>query len=79
LAKKLVLAAVAVLAITTGALAVSVGELVKNCGDDSKAYCEGVGYGDAMTECLVQHRAELQLQCKLIVDRIEGGEKVSLF
>jgi len=32
-----------------------------------------------MTECLAQHRAELQPQCKLIVDRVKGGEKVSLF
>jgi len=79
LVKKLVLTAVALLAISTGALAVSVGELVKNCGDDSKAHCEGVGYGDAMTECLAQHSAELQPQCKIIVDRVKGGEKVSLF
>lgn len=76
---KLVLATIAVAAFTTGALAVSVGEIANKCGEDAKAFCKGVGYGDAMTECLATHRTELQPQCKLIVDRIQGGERVSLF
>ncbi len=73
------LAALALAALTTSALAVSVGELAGKCGDDSKKYCEGVGYGDAMTECLLKHRADLQPACRDIVDRIAAGEGVSLF
>jgi hypothetical protein len=77
--KRLILAAISVLALTSGALAVSVGEIAGKCGDDAKAYCEGVGYGDAMTQCLAKHRKELKPECKIIVERIEGGERVSLF
>ncbi len=60
-------------------MAVSVGELVAKCGDDAKAYCDGVGYGDAMTECLAKQRSKLSGECKVIVDRVKAGEKVSLF
>jgi len=66
-------------AMATGALAVSVGEIARKCGDDAKAYCDGVGYGDPMTECLAEHRSKLAPQCKVIVDRIRNGENVSLF
>ena len=67
------------LAFSTQALAVSVWDLSNICGKDAKAYCDGVGYGDAMTECLNTHRAKLSPQCKAIVDRVVGGEKVRLF
>lgn len=76
--RKFVLAAVAVM-FASSAGAVSVMEIAGKCGDDAKVYCEGVGYGDAMTECLAQHRTKLQPACKVIVERIENGEKVSLF
>ena len=77
--KKWALTALVLAALTTGAMAVSVGELIGKCGDDAKAYCDGVGYGDAMTECLVTHRAKLKAECKVIVDRVKDGEKVTLF
>lgn len=77
--KKLTVTAILLAALTTGAMAVSVLELSGKCGDDAKTYCDGVGYGDAMTECLDQHRSKLQAECRVIVDRIKGGEKVSLF
>lgn len=61
------------------ALAVSVGELIKTCGDDGKAYCEGVGYGDPMQQCLDKNYEKLTPQCKGVMDRIREGERVSLF
>jgi hypothetical protein len=67
------------LALSTQALAVSVWQLSDLCGKDAKAYCDGVGYGDAMTECLNTHKAKISPQCRALVDRINGGEKVSLF
>lgn len=77
--KKLAVSVALLAAMTTGAMAVSVGELIGKCGDDAKAYCEGVGYGDAMTECLVSHRDKLTAECKVIVDRVKDGETVTLF
>ena len=77
--KKLAVSVALLAALTTGAIAVSVGELVGKCGDDAKAYCEGVGYGDAMTECLVSHSSKLKPECKVIVDRVKDGENVTLF
>lgn len=77
--KKLIAVSIAICTMTSGAMAVSVGELISKCGDDAKVYCDGVGYGDAMTQCLVKHRAKLQDQCKLVVDRIKDGERVTLF
>lgn len=66
-------------ALTTGALAVSVGELVAKCGDDAKVYCDGVGYGAAMTECLAKQRSKLTANCRVVVDRVKAGEEVTLF
>ena len=72
-------AATAVLVLTSTASAVSLSEIISKCGDDSKAYCQGVGYGDPMQACLEKHYAKLSPSCKTVVDRIKGGEKVSLF
>ena len=77
--KRFVWAAVVVMAFVSGAAAVSVMEVAGICGDDAKAHCEGVGYGNAMTQCLAKHKKQLHPACKAIVERIENGEKVSLF
>ena len=77
--KRMVIGLVAALALTGAANAVSVWELQGKCGDDAKAYCAGVGYGDAMQDCLNKHKKQLSAECKVLVDRINGGEKVSLF
>ena len=61
------------------AVGMSVMEVAGKCGDDSKIYCADVGYGDAMTQCLAKHYAKLKPDCKTVIDRIKGGEKVSLF
>ena len=60
-------------------MAVSVWELSRVCGDDAKAYCEGVGYGDAMQDCLDKNYRSLSDGCRSIMDRIRDGEGVSLF
>ncbi len=65
--------------LTTSALAISVMEVASKCGDDAKAYCNGVGYGDAMTQCLLAHHATLHPDCRSVVDRIKNGERVTLF
>ena len=77
--RKALLAAAICAAFTTQAMAVSVGEIIRLCGEDSKAYCKGVGYGDPMQACLDGQYEKLAAQCKVVVDRIRGGEKVSLF
>lgn len=76
---KLIITAAMLAAMTTGALAVSVGEIVSKCGADSDVYCKGVGYGDPMQDCLDANYAKLSADCKIIVDRLREGEKVSLF
>ena len=71
--------AVAALLLTTGAAnAVSIWELSDKCGDDAKLYCEGVGYGDAMQDCLQESYVKLVPQCKAVMDRINDGEPVTL-
>ena len=72
--------AAALVALGAGsAPAVSLMDVIGKCGDDAKAYCQGVGYGDPMTACLAKNKAKLKPECKVIVARIEGGDKVSLF
>ena len=64
---------------TSQVMAVSVWELSRVCGDDAKAYCDGVGYGDAMQACLDKNYGSLSSGCRAIMDRIRDGEGVSLF
>ena len=76
---RLILALALTLVATGSALAVSVFEISGKCGDDGKKYCEGVGYGQAMSDCLNAHYKQLSPDCKLVMDRINKGEKVSVF
>lgn len=64
---------------TISAQAVSLATLISACGDDSKLYCKGVGYGAPMQVCLVASKAKLNPGCKMIVARLEKGEKVHIF
>lgn len=77
--KRLFLAAGMMLTATGLAQAVSIAELARVCGDDAKAQCAGVGYGDPMQKCLDTHYAELSKDCQAIMDRLRGGEGVYLF
>jgi hypothetical protein len=64
---------------SASAWAVSLMDVIGKCGDDAKTYCQGVGYGDPMTACLAKYKVKLKPDCRLIVDRIEAGDRVSLF
>lgn len=77
--RMLALSAALVLAFASAANAVSVGELIGRCGDDAKVHCEGVGYGDPMQKCLDANYKKLSDSCRQVMDRIRGGEKVTLF
>ena len=70
----------AVMLLATGhAMAVSVWELSQVCGEDAKKWCDGVGYGDPMQQCIDANYSKLTKDCAAIADRIRGGEKVRLF
>lgn len=73
------LALCVVFAFSSAAHAVSVGQLVSKCGDDSKVYCKGVGYGDPMQICLDANYKKLAPKCQAIMDRLRDGEYVTLF
>lgn len=73
------LAAAIVLLATGHAMAVSVWELSRACGDDARVWCAGVGYGDAMQQCIDANYEKVGPACQAIADRIRNGEKVSLF
>ena len=62
----------------TNAMAVSLGDLIGKCGDDAKAYCDGVGYGDPMQQCLDDHYKKLSESCKVVIQKLRDGEKVTL-
>lgn len=64
---------------TTSANAVSLSEIIRNCKADGKVYCEKSSYGKAMQVCLTQHREEITPACRSVVDRLNAGEKFSLF
>jgi hypothetical protein len=76
---RLVMALALTLLATGSALAVSVFEISGKCGDDGNKYCEGVSYGQTMSDCLNAHYKQLSPDCKLVMDRINKGEKVSVF
>jgi hypothetical protein len=64
---------------TGQAMAVSVWELSRVCGDDTKVWCQGVAYGEAMQQCIDANYDNVSAGCQAIADRIRAGEKVSLF
>ena len=59
--------------------AASLREVIRTCGDDGKLYCKGVGYGEPMQTCLSTNKSKLTPSCKALVERLDAGEKVSLF
>ena len=71
--------ALLILSMVSAAHAVSLSQVIRDCGDDSKAYCKGVGYGKPMQACLSSHKAQLKPACKIVVGRLEKGEPVRLF
>jgi hypothetical protein len=61
------------------AQAVGLTALIRICGDDAKAQCKGVSYGAPMQACLIRNKAKVTPACRKIVERLEKGEKVSVF
>lgn len=72
-------ALIALSIVATSANAVSLSEIIRNCKADGKVYCEKSSYGKAMQVCLTQHREEITPACRSVVDRLNAGEKFSLF
>jgi hypothetical protein len=72
-------AALLILALAAPAAAVSLRQVIRDCGPDGKIYCSGVGYGAPMQTCLSRNKAKLTPVCRAIVDRLDKGEKVRLF
>jgi hypothetical protein len=60
-------------------MAVSLSQVIRDCGDDGKAFCKGVGYGKPMQDCLAAHKPMLRPACQAVVTRLQAGEKVHLF
>jgi len=73
-----ILGALSLALYSSSALAVSLGQLIGKCGDDGKQFCEGVGYGDPMQKCLDEHFKELTEDCKIVMQKLRDGEKVTL-
>lgn len=71
---------VAMLVMMTGSAgAASLREVIRSCGDDGKKLCNGVKYGKPMQACLAKNKSELQPTCRQLVERLQQGEKVTLF
>ena len=70
---------IALFILATPAYAVSLSEIIRNCKADGKVYCEKSSYGKAMQVCLTQHREVITPACRGVVDRLNAGEKFSLF
>ena len=68
-----------IIAVTSAAQAVSLSQVIRDCGDDSKKFCKNVGYGKPMQSCLSSNKVQLKPACKMIVARLEKGEPVRLF
>ncbi len=63
---------------TTPASAVSLSQVIRDCGDDGKKFCEGVSRGQPMQDCLASHKPKLKPACQAIITRLQNGDKVRL-
>lgn len=74
--------AITVFVVSTAAMsaakAVPLRQVIRDCGADGKAYCEGVGYGAPMQSCLSRNRSKLAPACRAIIDRLDKGEEVEI-
>lgn len=75
----LVLTFAAIAGTADAANAVGLRQVIRDCGDDGKAYCDGVGYGAPMQACLARNYKKLTPACKSVMDRLNGGESVEIF
>jgi hypothetical protein len=61
------------------ASAITVWEIRRACGNDGTTYCPKASYGDPMKACLNKNFKKLTPNCKAVMKRINGGERVKLF
>jgi hypothetical protein len=76
---KAVCALLILLALASPAAAVGLRAVIRDCGADGKAHCEGVGYGAPMQACLSRNKKKLTPACRAIIDRLDRGEEVEIF
>jgi hypothetical protein len=76
---RLIICALVMMCLAAPATAVGLRQVIRDCGPDGKIYCKGVGYGAPMQACLSRNKAKLTPVCRAIVDRLDKGEKVTLF
>lgn len=67
------------LCLVSSASAIGLRQVIRDCGPDGKLYCKGVGYGAPMQACLSRNKEKLTPVCRAVVDRLDKGEKVTLF
>lgn len=67
------------ISLTVSASAIGLRQVIRDCGPDGKLYCKNVGYGTPMQACLSRNKEKLTPICRAIVDRLDKGEKVTLF
>jgi len=72
------LALAAVVGQSGAANAVGLRQVIRDCGDDGRAYCDGVGYGAPMQTCLARNYKKLPPACKGVMDRLNKGESVEI-
>jgi hypothetical protein len=73
-----ILAFAAVAGMAGAANAVGLRQVIRDCGDDGKAFCDGVGYGAPMQVCLARNYKKLTPACKQVMDRLNKGESVEI-
>lgn len=61
------------------AWAIPLRQVIRDCGADGKAYCEGVGYGAPMQTCLARNKKKLAPACRAVIEWLEKGEEVEIF
>jgi hypothetical protein len=73
------LGAIAATILAGPADAVGLRAVIRDCGGDGESYCQGVGYGAPMQDCLARHYKKLTPACRAIMDRLNKGETVEIF
>ncbi len=76
---KVTLIAILVVLLETGANAVSLRSVIRDCGSDGKKYCPKVGYGQPMQDCLKLNFKKLEPACKDVIAKLSNGDHVTLF
>jgi hypothetical protein len=77
--KRLLTTAVLFVCMAAPTAAIGLRQVIRDCGPDGKMYCKGVGYGAPMQACLSRNKEKLTPVCRAVIDRLDKGEKVTLF